>query len=106
MRSGRKITFPRYHLNSRFRALISFNGQTRSSLLNLSGKQLRDDNLHQITLPCTNRQVSALIYCGKLPFLAFNMDKLTQKCKSVNLKIRLTQKKKSDIIIKHIILVS
>ena len=106
MRSGRKITFPRYHLNSRFRALIRCNGQTRSSLLILSGKQLRGDDLHQITLPCTTRQVSALIYCGKLPFLAFNMDKLTQKCKYVNLKIRLTQKKKSDIMNQHIIIVS
>ena len=93
MRSGRKITFPRYHLNSRFRALISFNGQTRSSLLILSGKQLRGDDLRKIILPCTNRQISVLIYCGKLPFLAFNMDKLSQNRKYVNLKIRLTQKK-------------
>lgn len=42
--------FPRYHLNSRYRALDSYNGLTRTSLL-VSGNPLRGDHPQKPSVP-------------------------------------------------------
>ena len=79
---GEKI--PRYHLNSRFRALISRNGADRSSLLHFSERQLRGDRHIHTTQPFTGRLLSWEVLEVKLPFYAFNMDKLSYILNNVN----------------------
>ena len=64
---------------------------TRISLLSCSGNQLRGDRHIQPLLPCTIRQLSELVWDAKLPFLAFNVDKLSHFSANVNRNFILTE---------------